>query len=244
MKNKQFITKFIMIFASQLILILIYTNNIRYATNDDTTMLSLSGGGYITPSEYLANIHFHKLWNLGINYKKICVLGCTVLALISISLLKDNLSNYNACYSNERKKVLNYLEKNEDKLFLAGDSAVFSLGVAYNIFENPGYKHKWNLIGNWEMYTVPSNNLIHSYNYNYNYKNIAYEAVNNENILILTSRDDIFTQWGNYILDLYEEHYGMRPEYKKVTDLTTNILINEEYEYWAVYKLVLTKGVK
>lgn len=186
---------------------------------------------------------FHKIWNKGINYKKIYILSCTVLALIFTILLKNNLSSYNACYSDERKKVLNYLENNEDKLFLAGDTAVFSLGVAYSILENPGYRHKWNLIGNWEMYSVPSNNLIHSYGYK-NHKNIAYDAVNNESILILTSRDDIFIQWGSYILDLYEQHYGIRPEYKKVTDITSNFVINEEYEYWAVYKLVLPKGVK
>lgn len=36
---------------------LICTDNIVYAKNDDTTMVSLSGGGYVTPSEYLANIH-------------------------------------------------------------------------------------------------------------------------------------------------------------------------------------------
>lgn len=192
--------------------------------------------------EYTIKI-FQKIWDLGINYKKIYVLSCISFALLFTVLLKNNLSSYNACYSDERKEVLNYLENNEDKLFLAGDTAVFSLGVAYSIWENPGHRHKWNLIGNWEMYSVPSNHLIKSYGYE-NYKNIAYEAINNENILILTSRDDIFTQWGSYILDLYEQHYGIRPQYEKVTDITSNFVINNEYEYWAVYKLILPKGVK
>lgn len=188
-------------------------------------------------------MRFQKIWNLGINYKKICMLGCISFTLIFFALFNNNLNSYNSCYINERKKVLDYLENNEDKLFLAGDAAVFSLGVAYPIFTNPGYLHRWNLIGNWEMYSIPSNNLINSYGYK-NYRNIAYEAVNNENILILTSHDDTFLEYGGgYILDLYEQHYGMRPKYEKITDITSNLISNEEYEYWAVYKLVLPEGV-
>ena len=133
------------------------------------------------------------------------------------------------------------MEKNNDKLFLAGNPAVFSVGVCESVWDYAGKDFNWNLIGNWEIYSVPSNNLMEHYGYS-DYENIAKYAVNNDNILILTTYSYTFEDRESYILDLYEKYYGIRPRFEKVEDICINKVSDMASEDWAVYKLVYTVG--
>lgn len=140
-------------------------------------------------------------------------------------------------YSSSRKQVLDYLEENENKLFMAGDINVYSIGVCSSIWNNVTLNNKWNLIGNWEIYSVPSNTLIKKYGYN-DCDNITYSAINSDNILLLTTEGDDFKEKNKYILDLYQQYYGISPKFEKVEDICENHINEYETEKWSVYRIV------
>lgn len=181
------------------------------------------------------------IWNSRINYKKLYSFGCILLVIVCAFLGRGAEEWEKAAYSSERHKVLEYMEKNNDKLFLAGNPAVFSVGVCESVWDYAGKDFNWNLIGNWEIYSVPSNNLMEHYGYS-DYENIAKYAVNNDNILILTTYSYTFEDRESYILDLYEKYYGIRPRFEKVEDICINKVSDMASEDWAVYKLVYTVG--
>ncbi len=177
-----------------------------------------------------------------IDIKKIYMTGCLLLGLGTLVTYWNTDFNYqNAAYSAERKKVLAYMTEHSDTLFLAGDPAAFSIGVCDSVWNYPGKVNKWNLIGNWEIYSVPSNELVTAYGYN-DVDNIALEAVNNEKILILTTMEYGFEERSEYILDLFEQYYGIRPEFEKVDDICINQIDENTKERWAAYKLVYSAG--
>lgn len=43
---------------------------------------------------------------------------------------------------------------------------------------------------------------------------------------------------GEWIIDLYERYYQIRPQFKKITDLCTNQINDSAREDWAVYELI------
>ena len=177
-----------------------------------------------------------------IDIKKIYMTGCLFLGLGTlIAYWNTDLDYQKAAYSAERKKVLTYMTEHSDTLFLAGDPAAFSIDVCDSIWNYPGKVNKWNLIGNWEIYSVPSNELVKAYGYK-DVDNIALEAINDEKILILTTMDYGFEERSEYILDLYEQYYGIRPEFEKVDDICVNQIDENTKEHWATYKLVYSAG--
>lgn len=177
------------------------------------------------------------IWKNRINYKKMYIFGCMIFAVVCAAVCIKGEEYERAAYSDERKKVLDYMEENEDKLFLAGDPAVFSIGICDSVWDYAGKDGNWNLIGNWEIYSVPSNHLMKAYGYS-DYNNIAKEAVNNDNMLFLTTYALGFEERAGYILDLYERYYGIRPEFEKVEDICNNQISETARENWAVYRLV------
>ena len=173
-----------------------------------------------------------------VNCKKLYTSGCILLILFCIVISAGDKREYEkAAYSPERKKVLDYMRKNNDKLFMAGDPAVFSIGICDSVWNYPGKNCNWNLIGNWEIYSVPSNTLMEQYGYS-DYPNIAKEAINNDEILFLTTYSYGFEEGGEWIIDLYERYYQIRPQFKKITDLCTNQINDSAREDWAVYELI------
>ncbi len=177
-----------------------------------------------------------------ISVKKIYVTGCVLFAVIctaSFAVMQDDAQT--AAYTQERHKVLDYMEKNNDKLFLAGDPSAFSIGVCKSVWDYAGRDYKWNLIGNWEIYSVASNQLLDLYGYS-DYENIAKAAINNEHMLFLTAQSFGFEERTNYVIDLYEKYYGIRPSFQKVEDICVNTLNHTIYERWAVYEIVYPVG--
>ena len=175
--------------------------------------------------------------NKNVSDKKIYLSGCALLVLAAIMLSLNSSPSEKAAYSKERKKALEYMKKHEDKLFLAGEPSVFSIGTCESVWNYAGRDGRWNLIGNWEIYSVPSNRLLESYGY-HDPENIAYEAVNNDQILFLSARSPEFIKNSGWIIDLYEEYYGIRPRFEKVEDICIDLVNENTYESWASYRLI------
>ena len=96
-----------------------------------------------------------KLCSLNISLKKMAVALFVLLACGSIGLYVLR-GDYQAwIYSDAHRAVLDYMAENDDKVFLAGDGGVFGLDVADSVWNHPGKRGIWNLIGNWETYSVP-----------------------------------------------------------------------------------------
>ena len=51
-----------------------------------------------------------------------------------------------------------------------------------------------------------------------------------------------FEERSEYILDLFEQYYGIRPEFEKVDDICVNQIDENTKERWAAYKLVYSAG--
>jgi len=194
-----------------------------------TVLLLLSARFHQKKLEYIRNKN--------VSDKKIYLSGCVLLALTAVILSFNNSPSEKAAYSQERNKVLEYMKKHEDKLFLAGEPSVFSIGTCESVWNYAGRDGRWNLIGNWEIYSVPSNHLLESYGY-YDPENIAYEAVNNDKILFLSARSLEFIKNSGWIIDLYEQYYGIRPRFEKVEDICIDLVNENTYESWASYRLI------
>lgn len=182
-----------------------------------------------------------RIWKSKVNYKKLYIFACMIFSIICAGMGMRVEEYETAAYSAERYKVLDYMERNSDKLFLAGDPAVFSIGVCDSVWDYAGKDCNWNLIGNWEIYSVPSNNIMKEYGYG-DFANIAQYAVNNDDMLFITTYSLSFVERGSYILDLYERYYGIRPWFEKVEDICTNKIGDSVREDWGVYRLVYSIG--
>jgi hypothetical protein len=89
--------RFIILAAVQVLVlsVLLIFNQIHYATNDDTTMVDIASGGYVTPSQYIINIHilvgiiYKLLFNLlpGLNWVTLSYLFVYLFSFIVIDLI-------------------------------------------------------------------------------------------------------------------------------------------------------------
>ena len=61
-------------------------------------------------------------------------------------------------------------------------------------------------------------------------------------MLFLTAQSFGFEERTNYVIDLYEKYYGIRPSFQKVEDICVNTLNHTIYERWAVYEIVYPVG--
>lgn len=172
-------------------------------------------------------------------YKKsIAIVFMLTIGIWGVSTRIFNYSIYAPwLYSTERKQVLEYMESNNEKLFLAGDAGVFSIGTADSIWNCRALNNGWNLIGNWETYSVPYMELAKKHNIQDPY-NIIKEAIDNKNILILTRFGDDFPESYSWILTLINEYYGLDVEFKKLENISVNKVTDEYSENWAVYMFV------
>lgn len=143
-------------------------------------------------------------------------------------------------YSEQRKAVLEYMYDHTDKIYMAGEPGVFSIGVSDSIWNHPERNGGWNLIGNWETYSVPYLELMKSHGVTDPY-HILREAINSEDILLLTRLGDSFPERSQWILDLVYELYGVKVDFRhiedisKVTDKSENPTLMED---WMVYQLI------
>lgn len=139
-------------------------------------------------------------------------------------------------YGKERNVVLEYMYDHADKIYLAGDPGVFSIDVSDSVWDCPKVG-KWNLIGNWETYSEPYLELTKSHGIKDPY-HILREAIDNEDILILTRNGSAFPESSSWILQLAGECYGKKIEFCHVEDICEVTNGSEVLESWAVYRLV------
>ena len=133
------------------------------------------------------------------------------------------------------------MAENNDKVFLAGDMEVYGIDRADSVWNHPGKRGIWNLIGNWETYSVPYFELMEKQGIQNPY-DVLREAVDNDKILLLTKLGDDFPASRSWILGLVEENYGITVEFEKVESISQTIH-RDGVNDWATYKLV-TKEVQ
>ena len=181
-----------------------------------------------------------KLSMAGISLKKILMTLTILLACGSVIVYQH--SGYTAWkYSETERAVLDYMAENNDKVFLAGDIEVYGIGRADSVWNHPGKRGIWNLIGNWETYSVPYFELMEKQGIQNPY-DVLLEAVDNDKILLLTKLGDDFPASRSWILGLVEENYGIAVEFEKVEDISLTSH-GDGVNYWVTYKLA-TKEVQ
>ena len=177
-----------------------------------------------------------KLCSIKIDLKKMSVTLFVLLACGSVGLYIVR-GDYQAwIYSGTQRAVLDYMEENDDKVFLAGDISAFGIDVADSVWNHPGKRGIWNLIGNWETYSVPYLELMERQGIQDPY-NVLYEAIDNDRILLLTPKGDDYPAQFSWILGLIEENYHIKARFEKVEDVSSTDT-GHHYLQYAVYMLV------
>lgn len=176
-----------------------------------------------------------KLCSLNISLQKITV-ALSILLACGTTCLYTLCSDYQAWkYSDTERAVLDYMAENDDKVFLAGDVRVFGIDVADSVWNHPGNRGIWNLIGNWETYSVPYFELMERQGVQDPY-NVLYEAIDNDKILLLTSKGDEYPIQFSWVLGLIEENYHIKAEFEKVEDVSRTDT-GDGYLQYTAYKL-------
>lgn len=179
-----------------------------------------------------------KLYSLNISIQKITVTLTLLLACGSACVY----SGYQVwAYSDAERAVLDYIAENSDTVYMAGDFGVYGIDVADSVWNHPGKRGIWNLIGNWETYSVPYFELMDKQGIQDPY-NVLYEAIDNDRILLLTSKGDDYPVQFSWVLGLIEENYHIIAEFEKVEDIPRTDMNNGSFQY-TVYKLVTPNNV-
>jgi len=150
----------------------------------------------------------------------VCILG------FAYQVLKYNEANAESYLT--RVPVLDYMETYDDCLFLAGDASAFGVPCSENIWKYPGRKGQWNLLGNWEIYSVPYYNLMEAYDVSHP-DDILQESINSNKILYLTQLGAEFPDKQYFIVSLVKEKYDLDTHFELV-DIVDGT--------WYTYRLV------
>ena len=177
-----------------------------------------------------------KLYSLNISIQKIAATLAVLLACASVSLYVWHGEYQAWLYSDTQRAVLDYLAENSDKVFLAGDASVYGIEVSDSIWSHLGKRGIWNLIGNWETYSVPYYELMERHGIQ-DPDHVLREAIDNDKILLLTRLADDFPVHLHWVLNLVEENYNIKAELEKVEDVSSTDVGNG-YITYSVYKLV------
>lgn len=179
-----------------------------------------------------------KLYSLNISIQKITVTLTLLLACNSACVY----SGYQVWASSDAERaVLDYIAENSDTVYMAGDYGVYGIDMADSVWNHPGKRGIWNLIGNWETYSVPYFELMDKQGIQDPY-NVLYEAIDNDKILLLTSKGDDYPVQFSWVLGLIEENYHIIAEFEKVEDVPRTDMNNGIFQY-TVYKLVTPNDV-
>lgn len=181
-----------------------------------------------------------KVCSMKISLKKMTVALFVLLACGSTGLYI--LRGYQAwIYSDTQLAVLDYMAENSDKIYMAADFGVYPIDLADSVWNHPGKRGIWNLIGNWETYSVPYFELMERQGIQDPY-NVLYEAIDNDKILLLTTKGDDYPGQFSWVLDLIMENYNIKAEFEKVEDVSRTDTGYGHNQY-TVYKLVTLSDV-
>lgn len=137
-------------------------------------------------------------------------------------------------HNEERQQIYKYLEAHEDKLFLSGNLSVYSIDVCRPILEFAGQNALWNLVGNWETFSVPYYELLENYEVE-NPDRLALELPDSDILRIISNQGLGYIEFAQFF-DKYIEN---------ITNRTVEI-VPEEYiatlpdgEWWT-FRVVYT----
>ena len=177
-----------------------------------------------------------KLHLQGISTQRMTVVMTAVLMCGSIFTYIQH-GDYQAwMYSNTERAVLDYMAENDDKVFLACDASLFGVEVSDSIWNHPGKRGIWNLIGGWETYSVPYFELMERQGIQ-DPNHVLREAIDSDKILLLTRYGDNMPIYCDWVLGLVEDNYHTKVEFEKVEDVSRTDL-GSGYLTYSVYKLV------
>lgn len=141
-------------------------------------------------------------------------ISCTLIFMLPIM----TITSY--CYFNpvqsldkatrhnvERQQIYKYLEKNNEKLYLSGNLSVYSIDVCRPIFEFAGKESYWNLVGNWETFSVPYYNLMSNYNVK-NPDRLALEIADSETLRIISNQGLDYIEFAKFFTNYIEKITG------------------------------------
>lgn len=148
-------------------------------------------------------------------FAHLCVEVLSIILFVSVTYFfvyknpthtMDRITRHNE----ERQQIYKYLEENDDKLYLSGNLSVYSIDVCRPVFEFAGSGgHKWNLIGNWETFSVPYYNLIDNYDID-NPNRLALEAVDSDTIRIISNQGMSYIDFSLFFSHYIEKQIGKR----------------------------------
>lgn len=177
-----------------------------------------------------------KLHLQGISAQRMTVVMTAVLMCGSIFTYIQH-GDYQAwMYSGTERAVLDYMAENDDKVFLACDASLFGVEVSDSIWNHPGKRGIWNLIGSWDTYTVPYYELMERQGIQ-DPNHVLREAIDSDKILLLTRYGDNMPIYCDWVLGLVEDNYHIKVEFEKVEDVSRTDL-GSGYLTYSVYKLV------
>jgi len=128
---------------------------------------------------------------------------------------------------NNLREARQYIEDHQDKLFFALNPEVFALSVDEKMWTNRYMDNRYNLAGNWEIYSVPSNEMFEDYGIDG--EKPGKSAMDNYKIVFLHPHPEDFDTDNNYVIDLYWEYYDEKVHFKAVDHLSNG---------WGAYSLV------
>lgn len=106
---------------------------------------------------------------------------------------------------NSLRVARQYIEDHQDRLFFALNPEVFALSVDEKMWKNRYKNNRYNLAGNWEIYSVPSDEMFDDYGIDGEKPGKA--AMDSDNIVFLHPHPEDFDPDNNYVIDLYREQY-------------------------------------
>ena len=132
--------------------------------------------------------------------------------------------------------MLNYLENENDVIFMAGDTRVFSVDVGRSIWDYTARHGYWNIMGNWEIYGEAYYDLMDIYNIEKK-DSLLLESINSDKVKIITTYGDDFPEYFSYILSWIKKYYDIDAVFEKTEDISEVTVYDGYYENWSVYRI-------
>ena len=161
--------------------------------------------------------------------------GTALIGMLTIGIItaiRYNPAKYSMVMTEEERESLRearqYIEDHQDKLFFALDPEVFALSVDEKMWINRYKDNRYNLAGNWEIYSVPSKRMFEYYCIDVS--DPGRDALNSDSIIFLHSDPKQFDECDNYIIDLYYEYCKKKVRFERISTLANG---------WGIYILRL-----
>lgn len=160
----------------------------------------------------------------------ITVLTVILTAGAAYGMIRDPI-RYSMTLTGEQAKSLRegreYMRKHPDELFFALDPTVFAVSTDEDMWHNRYETEPYNLAGNWEIYSLPSNVMLESYGIDS--KDPGRELPDNDKAIFLQSSEDMSDPNKGYVIDLYREYYDMDVHFEQISRLENG---------WKAYRLI------